>query len=97
MYMIKVLVVRHFLPDKEKDAARLLGELHRRELRQEGCINSDALWAIDDSSMWVDASTWTNNDQWEKWLSNDDYIEVNNKVQDLMMISEEVIKLKIIK
>lgn len=97
MHMIKVLVVRHFLPDKEKDVARLLGELRRRELQQEGCVNSDVLWAVDDSSMWVDASTWTNSDQWKKWLSNDEYTEVNNKVQDLMVVSEEVIKLKIIK
>ena len=95
--MIKVIVVRHFLPEKEKDAARLLSELRRREVQQDGCITGDILWSIDDPSMWVDISTWTHSDQWKRWESTEEYIEVNHKMLNLLVTTEEVIKLKIFK
>jgi len=95
--MIKVIVVRHFLPEKEGDAARLLGELRRREIRQDGCIKGDILWAVDDPSLWVDISTWTHSDQWKKWENTVDYSEVHDKMQDLLIAAEEVIMLKIFK
>ena len=95
--MIEVVVVRHFFPNKERDAARLLGELRRREVQQDGCIAGDILWSIDDPSMWVDISTWTHSDQWKKWENTEDYAEVHDKMRDLLITTEEVITLKIFK
>jgi quinol monooxygenase YgiN len=95
--MIKVIVVRHFLPEKERDAARLLGELRRREVQQDGCITDDILWLVDDPSMWVDISTWTYGDQWKKWESTEEYAELHDKMQNLLITSEEMIALKIFK
>ena len=95
--MIKVIVVRHFLPEKERDAARLSGELRRREVQQDGCITGDILWSVDDPSMWVDISTWTYSDQRKKWENTVDYSEVHDKMQDLLITAEEVIMLKIFK
>ena len=95
--MIKVIVVRHFLPEKERDAARLLGELRRREVQQDGCITGDILWSIDDPSMWVDISTWTHSDQWRRWESTEGYNEVHHKMLNLLVTTEEVITLKIFK
>ena len=95
--MIKIIVVRHFLPEKERDAARLLGELRRREVQQDGCITGDILWSIDDPSMWIDISTWTHSDQWKRWESTKEYNEVHHKMLNLLVTTEEVITLKIFK
>ena len=95
--MIKIVVVRHFLPEREGDAARLLGELRRREIRQDGCIKGDILWAVDDPSLWIDISTWTHSDQWKKWESTGEYIEIYHKMLNLLITTEEVITLKIFK
>ena len=95
--MIKVIVVRHFLPEKERDVARLLGELRRREVQQDGCITDEILWSVEDPSMWVDISTWTHSDQWNKWESTAEYIEIYHKILNLLITTEEVIKLKIFK
>ncbi len=95
--MIKVIVIRHFLPKKERDAARLLGELRRREVQQDGCITGDILWSIDDPSMWIDISTWTHSDRWKKWESTEEYNEVQHKMLTLLVTTEEVIMLKLFK
>jgi quinol monooxygenase YgiN len=95
--MLKVIVVRHFLPEKERDAARLLGELRRREVQQDGCITDEILWSVDDPSMWVNISTWTHSDQWKKWESTGEYIEIYHKMLNLLITTEEVITLKIFK
>ncbi|MFC2071096.1 antibiotic biosynthesis monooxygenase [Chloroflexota bacterium] len=95
--MIKVIVVRHFLPEKERDAARLLGELRRREVQQDGCITDEILWSVDDPSMWVDISTWIHSDQWKNWESTGEYIEIYYKMLNLLITTEEVIMLKIFK
>ena len=95
--MIEVIVVRHFLPENTKDAARLLGELRRREVQQVGCVTGDILWSVDDPSMWIDLSTWTYSDQWKKWESSDGYAELRGKMQNLLITTEEVITLKIFK
>lgn len=95
--MIKIIVVRHFLPEREGDATRLLGELMRREILQDGCIKNDILWAIDDSSMWIDITTLTHSDQRKKWENTVDYSEVHCKMHDLLIAGEEMIMLKIFK
>ena len=95
--MIKVVVVRYFLPDREEDAARLLGELRRRKVRHEGCVADDILWSVDDPSMWIDISTWTNSDRWKNWQAGEEYTEIHDKMCNLLVTTEEVILLKIFK
>ena len=95
--MIEVIVIRHFLPDKEREAARFLGELRRREVQQDGCQNCDLLWSLDDPSMWIDISSWTYSDKWKEWQSTEEYAELQDKMDDMLLTPEDVITLKIFK
>ena len=95
--MITVVVVRHFLQEREKDAARLLGELRRREIKQNGCISSEILWSVDDPSMWVDISTWVHSDQWKKWGVSLERREIKSEMENLLIAADRASIYKIVK
>ena len=95
--MITVVVVRRFLQGREKDAARLLGELRRREIQQNGCISSEVLWSVDDPSMWVDISTWTYSGQWRKWEVAPEHREIQSEMENLLIAADGASIFKIVK
>ncbi|MFC2008141.1 antibiotic biosynthesis monooxygenase family protein [Chloroflexota bacterium] len=95
--MITVVMVRHLLQEREKDAARLLGELRRREIQQNGCISSEILWSVDDPSMWIDISTWTYSDQWKKWEVALEHRDIESEMQNLLVAADKASIFKIVK
>ena len=95
--MIKVIVERRFCPEKVRDVARLLSELSRRERQQNGYLSGEILRSADDPSLWIDISTWTYSDQWEKWETAPEHNEIQFKMKDLLVAPEKVSTFSIIR
>jgi heme-degrading monooxygenase HmoA len=64
--MIRIIVERHCRPGKETQLENLLVELRSMATRQRGYISGETLRAVDDSSLWLVISTWTDVDMWRK-------------------------------
>jgi quinol monooxygenase YgiN len=88
--MITAIVERRFQPEKVEDIARLLVELRRRMMQQNGCISSETLRSANDPSLWVDVSTWTYSDKWKKWETTPEHNEIQFKMKDLLIAPEKV-------
>jgi quinol monooxygenase YgiN len=88
--MIMAIVERRFQPEKVDDMARLLVELRRRRVKQNGCISSESLRSVSDPSLWVDISTWTYSDQWKQWEATPERNEIQSEIEKLLLASEEV-------
>ena len=88
--MIEVIVERHFQPGRMEDTARLLAEMRRRVMRQNGYVSGEILQSADNPSVWIDTSTWTYSDQWKKWETTPEHNEIQCEVERLLAAPEKV-------
>jgi antibiotic biosynthesis monooxygenase (ABM) superfamily enzyme len=88
--MIRVLIERRIKPGKEMEAARLLLELRSQGMKQPGYISGETLYFLDDPSLWMVISTWTDIDSWTAWHTVSERDQLNSKMASVTSEEEKV-------
>ena len=88
--MIRVLIERRIKPGKEMEAARLLLELRSHAMKQPGYISGETVYFLDDPSLWMVISTWTDIDSWTAWYTASDRDHHTNKMAPVTSETEKV-------
>jgi len=88
--MIKVVIERHCLPNKETELVKLLVELRSRAIRQRGYHSGETLRSVDDPSLWLVIGTWLDIDLWKTWENSPKRREIINKIAPLLTETEKV-------
>jgi heme-degrading monooxygenase HmoA len=87
--MIRIIVERHCRPGKETQLENLLVELRSMATRQRGYISGETLRSMDDPSLWLVISTWTDVDMWNKWKTMVERLETARKIEPLLVAPEK--------
>jgi heme-degrading monooxygenase HmoA len=87
--MIRIIVERHCRPGKETQLENLLVELRSMATRQRGYISGETLRSVDDPSLWLVISTWTDVDMWNKWKTMVERLDIARKIEPLLVAPEK--------
>ena len=82
--MVKVFLERHCQADKEKEFNQALKELRTAGMRQAGYYSGETLRSMDDPSVWLVISTWSNKETWERWQSSPERQEIDGRMEPLL-------------
>jgi heme-degrading monooxygenase HmoA len=82
---VRIIIERRIKQGKEVDLARLLLELRSRGIRQKGYITGETLRDYADPSTHIVISTWESVDDWNRWSTKPERIEVQKKIDDLLV------------
>lgn len=88
--MIRVLIERRIKPGKEMEAARLLLELRSHGMKQPGYISGETLYFLDDPSLWMVISTWSDIESWTAWKTSPERNELSGKMTPVTSEGETV-------
>ena len=88
--MIRVIIERHCLPDKEDELHNLLIDLRGRAVRQRGYISGETLKSTIDPTHWLVISTWVTEASWKAWETTPERQEIENKVKTLLAAPDKV-------
>ena len=98
--IVRVIIERRCRPGKEADLERLLVELRTRAIRQPGYVSGETLRGhtlrtVGDSSLWLVISTWADAGAWQKWEMMPERLEIESKIEPLLVVPAEVTILKV--
>jgi heme-degrading monooxygenase HmoA len=88
--MVKVIVERRFRRIEGVQAESLLVEMRSKALRARGYIGGETLSSLEDSSVLITISTWSDEASWSAWASSSPRQEIANKIAPLMVSPEKV-------
>ena len=88
--MVRVIIERHCQPGKEAELERLLVDLRTISVRQHGYISGETLHSVDDPSLWLVISTWTDVDLWKVWETMPERLDRVRKIEPLLAAPEKV-------
>jgi len=81
---VRIIIKRKIMKGKELDLAKLLLELRSRAVKQKGYITGETLRDYDDPSTHIVISTWESAEDWKKWSSKDERMDVQSKIDELL-------------
>lgn len=81
---VKVLIERKIKGGKEGELSRLLRELRAKALLASGYISGQTLRSVDDPHLYVVISTWKSLEDWKKWETTPERIELVKKIDELL-------------
>lgn len=81
---IKVILYRRVPPEKANELKPLLIELRSMAMAQRGYISGETLMNGDDPEEYLVISSWTNLQNWNNWLNNEQRKELQTKVDKLL-------------
>ena len=88
--MIRAIIERRFRLDKKAEMERLLVELRLKAMHQPGYVSGETLSSIDDPSVCIIISTWTDEDSWKGWMASLERQQATNKIEPLLVSPEKV-------
>ena len=81
---VRIIIERRIKTGKEVDLARLLLELRSRAVKQKGYITGETLRDYADPSTHIVISTWESADDWNRWSTKAERMDVQTKIEDLL-------------
>jgi heme-degrading monooxygenase HmoA len=81
---VRIIIERKIKRGKELDLARLLLELRSRAVKQKGYITGETLRDYDDPSTHIVISTWESAEDWKKWSTEKERMDVQSKIEELL-------------
>jgi heme-degrading monooxygenase HmoA len=81
---VRIIIERKIKKGMELDLARLLLELRSRAVKQKGYITGETLRDYDDPSTHIVISTWMSVEDWKRWSTRGDRMEVYSKIEELL-------------
>ena len=88
--MVRVIIERHCQPGKEAELEGLLVDLRTISMQQRGYISGETLHSVDDPSLWLVISTWTDVDLWTVWKTMPERLDRVSKIEPLLAAPERV-------
>lgn len=88
--MIKVVIERHCLPDKEVDLMKLLLELRSTAMWESGYHSGETLRSVDDPSIWLVIGTWQDMEHWQLWYDSAKRKEISTKINQFLSEPEKI-------
>ncbi len=83
--MIRAIITRKIATGKEPIVDELLKELRIAATRQPYYVSGETLRAVDDPSVRVVLSTWTNVDAWNIWAESQDRIMLEQMIDSMLV------------
>lgn len=80
----KIIIKRHVPENKTKELAPLLKQMRNACMNQPGYIFGETLKSYDDPSHFVVISTWESVEDWKRWASSSQRIEIQNQIDYLL-------------
>lgn len=81
---VRIIIERKIKRGKELDLARLLLELRSRAVKQKGYITGETLRDYDDPSTHIVISTWESAEDWKKWSTEKERMDIQSKIEELL-------------
>ena len=81
---IKIIIKRNVPKGKEAELLPLLVKLRSLATAQPGYISGETLRNVDDPEDYLVISTWQSVDDWNRWLSNKQRAEIQEKIDTLL-------------
>jgi heme-degrading monooxygenase HmoA len=81
---VKIFIKRKVAADSILELTILLKKLRSLTLSQSGYIYGETLRRVDAENECMVISTWRSLDDWNKWLHNEQRIEIQNEIDRLL-------------
>ena len=81
---VRIIIERKIKKRMELDLVKLLLELRSRAVKQKGYITGETLRDYDDPSTHIVISTWMSVEDWKRWSTRGDRMEVHSKIEELL-------------
>jgi len=84
--MIRVIIERRCKPEKQAEVEKLLVELRAHAMRQPGYISGETIRSVDDPSISLVISTWTDVESWRTWEATSERKEMEARINPLLVV-----------
>ena len=87
--MVRIIIERRCQQGKEAELEKLLMELRLSATKQRGYVSGETLRSVDDPSLWLVISTWTDAELWKAWKTMVERLEIASKIKPLLVAPEK--------
>lgn len=88
--MVRVIIERHSIPNKEAELESLLIDMRARAMRQRGYVSGETLRSTGDPSLWLLISTWLDANLWKAWETSPERQKIVGKMEPLLVAPEKI-------
>lgn len=88
--VVKIFVTRKIRPDRMKDAVLLLTRIRYNAMKVNGYIMSETLNRYANPTEVVVSSMWQSIEDWEKWRTNPQRVELAKEFSKIMIEPEKI-------
>jgi heme-degrading monooxygenase HmoA len=86
---VRVFITRKVVPGNELALADLLTRLRGLALKAKGYISGETLHALDDVNEYLVIGTWSSLEDWRAWEANPERLEVQARIDRLLVAPSE--------
>jgi heme-degrading monooxygenase HmoA len=81
---VKILIKRKVTDETISGLEYLLNKLRSQTITQKGYISGESLVSGDDKNLCLVISTWKSLQDWKKWFSSPERLEIQNQIDHLI-------------
>ena len=81
---VKILIKRKVTDETISGLEYLLNKLRSQTITQKGYISGESLISCEDKNLCLVISTWKSLQDWKKWFSSPERLEIQNQIDHLI-------------